>query len=263
MDHLRAFGDKLNEKWRESGYDEREFPSRAADLLRAEQVLCKIALQDVLRTAAEGGGTFDGLQFRSDFSDLPYVVYRNARFYMEILVWTNSTTRVHDHAFSGAFGVICGDSLCVTYDFEVSERINSHFKIGNLVVDRCEHLRANDVRPILPAPDVIHTLYHIAKPTATLVVRTGAIPDARPQFVYGTSGIAVDCEYVDVVAKKQAQALNVLLQTDYKSGEQTALRALQQAPLDSQYWIVRGFDYSALPRGFASRPFWRGRSSAC
>ena len=190
MDYFREFGDQLDARWRRSRYDERELPAIAVDLMRSEGILDRIDVQDVLQNAAEGG-RLDWLQNESRFGDLSYIVFRNRRFYLEVLVWTAGDTTIHDHAFSGAFGVIQGDSLCVTYDFELGARINSRFKIGNLVVKQCEHLNPSDIRPILEAPGLIHALYHLANPTATLVVRTPGNPDVQPQFNYRPSGIAV------------------------------------------------------------------------
>lgn len=246
------FGNRLDAKWRRSGYDEREFPALTADLMRSEGILGRIDVQDVLRHAA-CGGRFDSLQSDSAFGDLSYIVFNNRRFYLEVLVWTTNDTTIHDHAFSGAFGIIRGDSLCVTYGFERSARINSRFKIGDLVVRRCEHLNPGDVRPILEAPGLIHALHHLTVPTATLVVRTPGNPDAQPQFNYCPSGIAAAAKGMEVVPRKAWQALDIMLQADYAKGEEWALRALEQAPIDARYRIVRNLNYDALPAGFSTR----------
>ena len=252
MDYFREFADKLHERWRRAGYDERELPPIAVHLMRSEGILDRIDLQEVLRSAAEGG-RFDGLQRDSSFGDLSYIVFNDPRFHIEVLVWTRGTTAIHDHAFSGAFGVLCGDSICVTYDFEAHRRINSGFRIGKLAVNECEHLKPGDVRPILEAPGLIHALYHVACPSATLVVRTHGNPDACPQFSYLPNGIAIARKRVDIVARKQCQALNLLLQMDYGKGEDCTLTALQHAPLDTLYHIVTGMRYGALPGRFSEK----------
>ena len=252
MDCFQELGDRLDERWRASGYDERALPPIAVDLMRSEGVLERIDVHEVLRTAAEGGG-LDAFQQEHEFGDLSYTVFRNRRFYIEVLVWTTGDTSIHDHAFSGAFGVIRGSSLCVVYDFELRARINSRFKVGDLAVSRCEHLKANDVRPIPEAPGLIHAVYHLDSPTATLVVRTPGNPDALPQFSYSPAGLAVAQSHVDVVARKQWKALGVMLQTDYARGEACALGALKRATVDARYRIVTGLDYGALPPRFATR----------
>ena len=103
MDYFREFGDQLDARWRRSRYDERELPAIAVDLMRSEGILDRIDVQDVLQNAAEGG-RLDWLQNESRFGDLSYIVFRNRRFYLEILVWTTADTAIHDHAFSGASG---------------------------------------------------------------------------------------------------------------------------------------------------------------
>ena len=84
------------------------------------------------------------------------------------------------------------------------------------------------------------------------MVRTPGNPDVQPQFQYDPSGIAVAEKHVDIVAQKQCQALNIMLQTDYARGEECALRALEQASIDSRYRIVRDMNYSVLPARFST-----------
>lgn len=94
MDCFQEFGDRLNEKWRASGYDGRELPPIAVDRMRSEGILDRVDVHGVLRTAAEGDG-LDGLQHETDFGDLSYTVFRNRRFYMEVPIWTSNVTTQH------------------------------------------------------------------------------------------------------------------------------------------------------------------------
>ena len=253
LDCFHEFGDKLDEEWKRSGYDERELPRIACDLMGSERILERIDVQNVLRTAAQGG-RLDALQMQSRFGDLSYVVFRNTRFYIEVLVWTAGTTSIHDHAFSGAFGLVCGDSICVTYDFDVHARIHSRFKIGKLAVRECQHLKPNDVRPILEAPRLIHSVYHIANPTVTLVVRTPVSPEALPQLNYQSTGMTIACPHrADVIVRKQCQAVNVMLQTGGEEGEECAIAVLERASIESRYEIVKGLPYDRLRARFVDR----------
>ena len=89
------------------------------------------------------------------------------------------------------------DGLLSRVRRQAERALNSRFKVGDLVVSRCEHLTPRDIRPILEAPGLIHALYHLANPTATLVVRTPGTPDIQPQFNYGPTGMAGAANYVD------------------------------------------------------------------
>lgn len=220
----------------------------------SEDILRRIDLKEVLQTVAAGNNGFSAFQTNHDFSDAPYTFYRNMRFYIEVLVWNQGTTSIHSHAFSGAFGVISGDSISVTYRFDERARINARFRIGRLNVLTCEHLEANAVRPIHAGGDgLIHSVYHVARPSATLVARTHTDSDRKPQFNYHVPGIAFEQDFVDIVAKRQCQALNILLQTNFAEGEDAAMRALEEASPDTRYWIVNGINYTDLPRQFLSR----------
>ena len=74
-----------------------------------------------------------------------------------------------------------------------------------------------------------------------------------PQLNYSPAGLAVAQSHVDVVARKQWQALDVMLQTDYARGESCVLATLKRATVDARYRIVTGLDYGVLPARFASR----------
>ena len=136
----------------------------------SERILERIDIQDILRTAAEGG-RLDALQMQSRFGDLSYVVFRNTRFYIESWSGTAGTTSIHDHAFSGAFGLVCGDSICVTYDFGRPGAHQLRFKIGELAVRECRAPEAERRSGRSWRRPALHSVYHIANPTVTLVVR--------------------------------------------------------------------------------------------
>ena len=106
MYYFREFGDQLDARWRRSRYDERELPAIAVDLMRSEGILDRIDVQDVLQNAAEGG-RLDWLQNESRFGDLSYIVFRNRRFYLEVLVWTD---RRHDNPRPCLLGRLRGHS---------------------------------------------------------------------------------------------------------------------------------------------------------
>ncbi len=252
MNYFQDFGDTINRTWRRHGYDEKDLPAIACDAIASSNILPIVDVQEVVNAAATGS-SLDGYQMVSEFSDLPYVVYRHSRFFVEVLVWTNGTTTVHDHAFSGAFGVASGDSICVTYDFERTRRVNARFHVGKLTIDDCEHLQAGDIRPIEQGADLIHSVYHVARPTVTLVVRTITNPDSTPQLTYRYPSIAIENDYMDPVTIKQFQAINIMLQLDAERFQEKILDILDDAPLDAQYWIVRGMDFDVLPDEFEDR----------
>lgn len=116
------------------------------------------------------------------FSDFPLVLFHHHEFRIELLTWQNASTTIHQHAFSGAFRVWQGSSLQRRYHFEESQRFNHCLRFGDVRAEACEYLSVGDTRQIDPAARLTHSVFHIAKPSVTLVIRTHGEAWNSPQF---------------------------------------------------------------------------------
>jgi hypothetical protein len=144
------------------------------------------------------------------FGEPPIQLYAGRRFTIEALFWTDGTTAIHDHGFSGAFQVLLGGSIHTTYRFERRETITPELILGTLVAGRSELLRAGDIRPIASGDRSIHSLFHLERPSLTLVVRTRPGASSGPQYVYRPPGIACDPFLPDERASRLLRLLEVL-----------------------------------------------------
>jgi hypothetical protein len=149
---------------------------------------------------------------RSDpFGQPPLVLHHEDDFFIQALVWMEGTTAIHDHAFCGAFMVLEGVSLQVTYTFEPAERMaEDQLVVGDLGADRPEVLRPFDVRPIEPGEAFLHALFHLERPTVTIVVRNGACPLPYPQYEYLRPGLGWNSLWADRTWSKRLQSLRAL-----------------------------------------------------
>lgn len=215
---MRIFEDiasELHTAWTQRGRDELDFPELARSSLQ----------RFASASAPKPDDLFDWLvatdqlprQFdpRSAFGNFAVTVATREDFHIDVLVWTDSTTAIHQHSFSGAFYVLHGSSLHTLWSFQETRRWSDRLKSGQLSVRATEWLRTGSVRPILPGAAMIHSLFHLDSPSVTVVVRTPYSRVASPQLCYQRSGLAYD-EHIDSArVEKLRQLLCMLWASDH------------------------------------------------
>jgi len=175
-------GSKVDALYRRCNYNQADLPAIAADALTEfESDLCF----DALTIAEFLSETNIAQQPRLRFSDLPITVFRNREFYIEVLIWTHSTTSVHQHSFSGAFKVLQGSSIHTTFSFQPRQTMSPDLILGEVTAEQTEYLHRGAVRQIVPRSEgLIHSLYHLDQPSLTIVVRTSGHEHYQPQYSY-------------------------------------------------------------------------------
>lgn len=189
MELFRDLGLLVEANWRRQNYRESTLAGIAHDALAAAAMHERVTWQELLKWCV----TTPLLDTDNrTFGDVPLRVYEGPRFFIEALVWNDGQLAIHDHAFAGAFTVLSGASLHITYKFRPSEMLNEGFGVGELTLDHAERLHAGDVRTIESGRDFIHAVYHMDTPTVSLVVRSKVDTRAVPQLAYLNPGIAYD-----------------------------------------------------------------------
>jgi len=184
---FQLLGEEIHAKLKRHSFDEKALPAVAAEALSIIELENDFRLDEL----AEFVIATKIAQRVDEFSNLPLTVYRCEEFFIQILVWMDATTAIHQHAFSGAFRVLVGSSLHSVYEFNERERINSQFLLGDVRLKMAEILRTGDVRPIHPgSTDFVHALFHLDRPSVTVVVRNYYEPWAAPQYTLELPDIA-------------------------------------------------------------------------
>lgn len=141
-------------------------------------------------------------QPQTKFSNLPVTLHVGEGFYLELLVWTRSTTSIHQHGFSGAFRVIAGSSLHTDYRFQMHRRLDDRASVGEVHPSGMRLLRSGDVVPIRSGPEgLTHALFHLDNPSVTLVARTIQDAGAGPQYELFKPGISLDAPWARADAR--------------------------------------------------------------
>ena len=82
--------------------------------------------------------------------------------------------------------------------------------MGRLATDRSELLRTGDIRPIVSGNRFVHSLFHLERPSLTLVVRTRHDVGTTPQYSYLHPGIAYNPFVADERSSRLLQMLDLL-----------------------------------------------------
>ena len=179
MEIFQHLGDSVERAYKNAGYEHNAFASIANSALGEFNLPHEVTLSNLLNV--QFAQPMD--QDAHPFSDLSTRVFQTENFYIEILFWSNSTTTIHQHSFSGAFKVLEGSSLHTKYKFNERTRIDKHLQFGGVKAVSHEILKKGDIERIDAGENgLTHSLYHLDNPSITLVVRTNGREFTAPQM---------------------------------------------------------------------------------
>jgi hypothetical protein len=206
---------ELHSVWMRHGRDELAFPELAQLTLERYAPAAAVAPDDIFRWLVKTDRLPRQFDLRSNFGNFAITVVARDDFHIDALVWTDSTTSIHQHGFSGAFHVLQGSSLHALWSFQESRRWSDRLKRGRLAVRTTERLQTGSTRPILPGAGMIHSLFHLEAPSMTVVVRTPSSAVVSPQLSYERSGLAYDPHFELGRVEKVRQLLRMLWESDH------------------------------------------------
>ncbi|TNE87963.1 MAG: hypothetical protein EP330_16885 [Deltaproteobacteria bacterium] len=155
------------------------------------------------------------------FGEPPVTVYRGSDFCIDVNLWASSSTQIHEHAFTGAFQLLAGSSLQSRYAFHEDRKVGD-IGLGRLAFLGAERLLPGDVWPIAPGAGLIHGLFHLHHPTATVVVRTYGEPELLPQRSFDAPGLAYDGQYpsqFSMLTTRRLQLVHFLASAGVEDGQ--------------------------------------------
>jgi hypothetical protein len=247
LEAFQELGDAITRAWRDKNYDEAVFADIASSALIESQVLRATTPPDIVHWLVTSPRIPQ--QSYRDFGQPPITLYLGHNLIIEALYWLDGTTAIHEHSFSGAFGVLAGSSVHSRYHFEMKERVSSRMMLGELQFISCELLNHGEVRAIRAGNEFIHSLFHLDRPSISVVVRTIKEIEYGPQYSYQKPGVALDSFYKPEPFLTQLRVLGALRKTDvalYWGTAQTiistcdlwmalmVLRLAHREPTDSQ-----------------------------
>jgi hypothetical protein len=242
MEGIRAIdrlGAAIEEAWRAANYDKARFPQIATEALVAARLPDEVRPDDLIGWALRSPSLPHQRDMASKFGQPPLTLFRAPRFYIDALHWIDGSTTVHQHGFSGAFQVLAGSSIETRYAFERRRSFDGHFVLGDLhVVGTCFH-SAGDATPIEAGPrGLTHALFHLDRPSISIVVRTFHDGDAGPQFNYYKPGIGVDPFFVEDSRDRALQVVNFLCTVAHPDLERFVGDYIARSDLHTAYRVL-------------------------
>lgn len=230
--------ESLDEQWQARNYEEQNFCDLAVAALERARLCDALTMSDLVRWFNHERGPAPQTSLESSFGEPPLTLGATPRFFVEALFWLDGTTSIHQHRFSGAFMVLSGSSIHACYRFARTQRVNASTEIGTLGLEAVEFLRPGQVRPIRSGAGTIHSLFHLERPTLSIVLRTGQDQDAGPQLDYWPPCIARDPSLMDGRLKRQIQLFRTLGRVAAPDRFQLARELLQRSDFTSSLALL-------------------------
>ena len=219
MEEFQDLGTLIENRWRAENYQEQVFPEIAAATLLEADLPSRVDPWNIIRWVHSAVTLPEQRDVDGRFGNPPITVFSGARFYIDIYYWLDGTTSIHQHAFTGAFQVLLGSSIHSRYSFREDKIINEQFSVGDLTLEEVQLLRMNDVRPIRPGRNFIHSLFHLDRPSATITVRTEHTPSSALQYDYRKPHFALNPFFKNPVMIKKLQTVGLLLGMKHKEAD--------------------------------------------
>lgn len=180
--YFQSLATLVRTKWLCANRDLAAFSDVAADSLEELPPSEYLNINNVVRDISSH---FSELPNQTDplglFSEPPITIINEGDFCIDLHFWLDDIPSIHEHSFSGAFLLIHGAALHSKFTFTPSRTVDALLTLGNLNTSQVILLRPGNIIRIDPGPSFIHALFHITRPTVTLVIRTTnhAVEDQR------------------------------------------------------------------------------------
>lgn len=232
-------GEAIEDAWQRINFERAAFPALCGEHLARAGLHTKLDL-DQLVSAAFSGRLPGQPDPAARFGQPPLTLFRCGRFWIDALFWVDGTTAIHDHAFSGAFQVLAGKSIETTFTFEEADAGDGHVKVGTLRCLAAGLRRTGDVQAIPAGPDYIHSLFHLDRPSISLVVRTSHDPVIASQYEYSPAGLAFDPFQEDDARARRVQLARMLRTIDHPRLAELVGDTIAGSDFNTAFAIVRG-----------------------
>jgi hypothetical protein len=235
---FRELGIMVESRWRAQNYDDALFPEIAAKALAEVSPATHVDAWDIVTAFTSEYALPAQQDMEGSFGNPPITLFSGNRFYIDVYFWLDGTTAKHQHGFAGAFQVLLGSSLHSHYTYADEQRINPQFSIGRLKLNEVQLLSVGDIKQIIPGRNYIHSLFHLDRPSATITVRTGGLPNFQPQFNYVPPGIAFDPFFKESGLIKKRQIANLLLGMQHARADEMIADILSSSDLHTDFMVL-------------------------
>jgi hypothetical protein len=238
LSYFTQLGDHVDQRWTAKRRSVEQLPEVASAALAQRPPPEGLSPETVLSLLASGAHMPKQRPSSDSFGQPPAVMYRGSDFEIQAITWMEGSTSIHDHGFDGAFFVVAGPSLHVRYAFERTDILeDGKLVLGQLTNLDSEVLWPGDVRSIVSGPDFIHALFHLGRPSMTIVVRNKWSDRRFPEYEYRLPGLGFDVLEKDDLLQMRLRGLHTLRRLDRSRAETTARGAVAHDDLWTAFRI--------------------------
>ena len=238
MQPFAELGALVEGLWRNKNYDENIFPDIAAEALREADLTARVDPWEIIRWVHTTTQLPHQVDPRGNFGNPPITLFAGPRFYVDVYYWLDSTTAIHQHAFSGAFQVLLGSSVHSDYAFKKKCEINPRLLVGDISLKDVSLLGKGDIRKIHAGSRYIHSLFHLERPSATIVIRSNDAPSAAVQYTYLKPYIAIDPFFDEPWMTRKVQTVSLLLSMQHPEADQMIYDLLDKADFHTTFAVL-------------------------
>jgi len=177
----------------------------------------------------------------ANFGEPAITLFVGEGFYIELYFWLRPNISIHDHGFTGAFTVLLGSSLHIRYNFE-NKSAHGNAQCGMLHALDPQELEPGDVCLIPSGIRMIHQVWHLEKPTVSLVVRTEGITTDEPQRTYFLPGLAVTSSHYGDRSVQRSGMLRYLAQTGGLHDKELLMGLLSEEDASATFYTILELD---------------------
>ena len=173
-------------------------------------------------------------QHHSTFSDFHFQIFNNGRFLIEVLNWLGSHIDVHDHDFSGVQFQLKGNSLNVIYDFSCKKSYGA-INFGELKIRKVNIWKEGSRSIVRNGSQDPHAVFHLSRPTTSLLIRTVPTPRYGSQLNYFPSLSAY--YYVNnIIQRKKLTALGLLADNSTSDFRKSFTRCINEQSYSENFF---------------------------
>jgi hypothetical protein len=230
-----ALGAELDRSWALADRDEERFADIAADALSgmAERFDLEAFLDGMLDA---GRGGRQQLAPLGAFGQPGFTAFHGEGFVVEVYVWTDSVSAIHNHPFCGAFTVLHGHSVHAVYETSRFSRAGARGRLLDVRLASLSRVDMGEVHKFsLRRYPLIHALIHVPVPSVSMVVRTAR---TEGYYRYLPPSIALPMEAMPEPGSRRVALLETLVRIGHPSALDRVCAALRTADFETAVHLL-------------------------
>lgn len=230
-----AVGASLERAWSGADRDEERFADLAAVALQglAERFELDAFFDAVLDPSKPGR---QHLAPTGAFGQPGFTAFHGEGFVLEVYVWANSLSAIHNHPFCGAFTVLHGHSVQARYTTSRPARAGGRGQLLDVHLQALERVQTGEVHKFsLRRYPLIHALIHIPIPTVSMVARTVR---TEGYLRYLPPSIALPMETLPEPAARRVALLETLVHIEQPGAIERVCGALRSADFETAVHLL-------------------------